>query len=125
MFLGFLFLKDNNNDKLDLESDQKNLNSFFQGFMISILNPKILIWFAAIYSQFIQIESTIFTSTILILTASVIDGAWYVIVAFAVTSYGLKDFFLQKRNKIQKISGVVLIFIAILLLYKLIKTNFL
>ena len=93
--------------------------------MISILNPKILIWFAAIYSQFIQIESTIFTSTILILTASVIDGAWYVIVAFAVTSYGLKDFFLQKRNKIQKISGVVLIFIAILLLYKLIKTNFL
>ena len=125
IFLGFLFLKDNNNDKLDLESDQKNLNSFFQGFMISILNPKILIWFAAIYSQFIQIESTIFTSTILILTASVIDGAWYVIVAFAVTSYGLKDFFLQKRNKIQKISGVVLIFIAILLLYKLIKTNFL
>ena len=125
IFLGFLFLKDNNNDKLDLESDQKNLNSFFQGFMISILNPKILIWFAAIYSQFIQIESTIFTSTILILTASVIDGAWYVIVAFVVTSYGLKDFFLQKRNKIQKISGVVLIFIAILLLYKLIKTNFL
>ena len=31
-----------------------------QGFAISILNPKILIWFAAIFSQFIEISSTNF-----------------------------------------------------------------
>jgi len=123
LILGFLFLRDKV-DELNFESEQNNLNSFVQGFMIAILNPKILIWFAAIYSQFIQIESTIFTNAILVLTASVIDGAWYIIVSIIVTGYGLKDFFQKKRMQIQKISGIVLICIAILLIYNLFKANF-
>ena len=59
LVLGILFLRDTG-QKLSIQDKQKSVNSFMQGFAISILNPKILIWFAAIFSQFIEISSTNF-----------------------------------------------------------------
>ena len=57
LILGIMFLR-NSGQKLSIEDDQNSINSFMQGFAISILNPKILIWFAAIFSQFIEVSST-------------------------------------------------------------------
>ena len=43
-------------EKLDVEKKdiKQNTVSFLQGFSISILNPKIFIWFIAVYSQFMS-----------------------------------------------------------------------
>ena len=103
-------------EELNIENNQNKLNSFLQGFSISILNPKILIWFSAVFSQFVRSDSTFFTNSILVITASAIDCIWYVVVALIVTSYGLKDFFQKRINAIQKISGTVLVLISILLI---------
>ena len=103
------------NEELKIENNQKKFNSFLQGFSISILNPKILIWFSAVFSQFVKNESTFLTNSILVITASAIDCIWYILVALIVTSYGLKDFFQKRINTIQKISGSVLVIISILL----------
>ena len=35
-----------------IEEEQRQFNSFLQGFVIAVINPKILIWFTAIYSQY-------------------------------------------------------------------------
>ena len=109
----FIFQK---NEKIKIDNSQNNLNSFLQGFSISILNPKILIWFSAVFSQFVRSDSTFLTNSILIITASAIDCIWYILVALIVTSYGLKDFFQKRINAIQKISGTVLVIISILLI---------
>ena len=109
----FIFQK---NEKIDFNVSQNKLNSFLQGFSISILNPKILIWFSAVFSQFVKNESTFLTNSILVITASAIDCIWYILVALIVTSYGLKDFFQKRINAIQKISGTVLVTISILLI---------
>ncbi len=118
LLLGILFILDKSNE-LKIEEQQKSINSFIQGFAIAIFNPKILIWFAAIYSQFIILDSSILTNTILVLTATLIDSIWYIIVAFVVTGYGFKEFFQKRKIIIQKISGYVLILISILLIYNL------
>ena len=112
---GILFIIQKN-EQLIIENNQNKLNSFFQGFSISILNPKILIWFSAVFSQFVRSDSTFLTNSILVITASVIDCIWYIIVALIVTSYGLKDFFQKRINAIQKISGSLLVLIEILLI---------
>ena len=104
-----------------VEEHQHQLNSFLQGFVIAIINPKILIWFAAIYSQFINIDASIMFNTILVLTASIIDALWYIFVSLLVTGYGLKNFLLERKKMIQKITGSVLILIALSLLYKIIS----
>ena len=112
---GILFIVQKN-EKIDYNVSQNKLNSFLQGFSISILNPKILIWFSAVFSQFVKNESTFLTNSILVITASAIDCIWYILVALIVTSYGLKDFFQKRINAIQKISGIVLVIISILLI---------
>jgi len=117
LILGILFLR-NSQEKLSIDNDQKKLNSFFQGFAISILNPKILIWFAAIFSQFIDVSSTNMTKIIMVLMASSIDGLWYIIVTIIVTGFGLKQLLENNSKTIQNISGIVLIFISLIILYR-------
>ena len=117
LILGILFIK-NSDKKLLIENDQKSLNSFFQGFAISILNPKILIWFAVIFSQFIEVSSTILTKFMMVFIASSIDGIWYIIVTIIVTGFGLKQFLENNTKTIQNISGYVLIFVSVFILYR-------
>tara|TARA_B100001167_G_scaffold164316_1_gene112667 strand:- start:218 stop:781 length:564 start_codon:yes stop_codon:yes gene_type:complete len=116
--LGIMFIIDRSTG-LQIEETQKNHNSFFQGLIIAIINPKILIWFTAIFSNFITINSSTITNFILVITPTMIDGIWYVIVAIIVTSYGLKEFFQEKKIAIQKISGSLLIIISLSLLINL------
>lgn len=123
LILGILFLRDTAHN-LSLENEQKNVNSFMQGFAISILNPKILIWFAAIFSQFIEISSTNFVKLVMVLIALSIDGLWYIILTIVVTGFGLKQFLEHNTNIIQKISGVVLISISIIILHKTLSPYF-
>ena len=117
LILGIMFLR-NSEQKLSIEDDQKNINSFMQGFAISILNPKILIWFAAIFSQFIEVSSTSFTKLMMVFIASSIDGIWYIIVTIIVTGFGLKQFLENNTKTIQNISGYVLIFVSVFILYR-------
>ena len=111
----------NSGEKLSIDDGQKKLNSFIQGFAISILNPKILIWFTAIFSQFIDVSSTSMIKFTMVFLASSIDGIWYIIVTIFVTGFGLKQFLENNTKTIQNISGIVLIFISLIILYKMLS----
>ena len=115
LYFGIQFILQKSNEII-IDDNQKNINSFIQGFSISILNPKILIWFAAIFSQFVSVNGTFTSNSILVLTASIIDCIWYVIVALVVTSYGLNNFFQKRIDIIQKVSGFTLVLIGIILI---------
>ena len=109
------------NDKL--EFDGKNISSgftsFVQGLSISLLNPKIFIWFVAIYSQFMSVDNDMIFNTILILTAGIIDTIWYVILTLLVTTNIALDFIKDKSVSLQKFVGSVFIIIGTLLLIEL------
>ena len=106
-----------------LEFDGKNINSgftsFLQGLSISLLNPKIFIWFVAIYSQFMSVDNDMIFNTILILTASIIDAIWYVILTLLVTTNIALDFIKDKSVLLQKFVGSVFIIIGALILIEL------
>ena len=120
VILGLIFILKKNNEK-QIETSQIHSSSFAQGFIIAIINPKILIWFTAIYSQFIDINASFFNKTILVLTPSIIDTVWYSLVAILVTGYGLKEILNKNKFVIQKIIGILLILIAFSLIYSLIR----
>ena len=120
IILGLIFILKKNNEK-QIETYQIHSSSFSQGFIIAIINPKILIWFTAIYSQFIDINATFFNKTILVLTPSIIDAIWYSLVSILVTGYGLKEILNKNKFMIQKIIGILLILIALSLIYSLIN----
>ena len=116
--LGFISIFKSGNTA-NINQSTVHTNSFIQGFLIAILNPKILIWFTAIYSHFIRAEADYFEKTVLVSTAALIDALWYSLVSILVTGYGLKNFFEIHESKIQKLMGTLLIIIAIVLLYKI------
>ncbi|MDC1296614.1 LysE family translocator [Alphaproteobacteria bacterium] len=120
-FLGLTFIFQKKTEEEKINDVQNQLNSFMQGFLVAIINPKILIWFTAIYSQFLSIEANIFFNLTLILTASIIDAIWYIIVSFAITGYGIKSFLISRKNIIQKITGSILLIISVGLLYNIIN----
>ena len=64
IILGLIFVFKKNNEN-QIETFEINSSSFAQGFIIAIINPKILIWFTAIYSQFIDINASLLNKTIL------------------------------------------------------------
>ena len=95
------------------------LRSFLQGLSISILNPKIFIWFIAIYSQFMSLNNGYFFNISLVLIASIVDALWYLLLVNLVTSHTILELIKNKSYLIQKIVGILFIIISIILLIDL------
>ncbi len=110
-------------DKNKLNFEKKNLSggftSFLQGVSISLLNPKIFIWFVAIYSQFMSLENDKVFNITLILTAGIVDAAWYFILTLLVTSKIALEFFKNKNILLKKFVGSIFIIIGALLFLEL------
>ena len=69
IFLIFIGVKSIFNKKrlsLEKKDIKENTISFLQGFSISILNPKILVWFIAIYSQFMSTDNELILNIYLV-----------------------------------------------------------
>ena len=110
-----------NKEKLNLEKKniKENTISFFQGFSISILNPKILVWFIAIYSQFMSTDNELIFNIYLVSIAGIIDMCWYITLSLAVTTNAALSFFQSKITLIQKIQGFLFIALGLGLLSNL------
>jgi len=84
-----------------------------EGFLISLLNPKIAIFFIALFSQFIGLESDIQSKFIIVSTPFIVDGLWYTFIAFILSMSGIFDKLQHHAVFIDRLSGVVLIALAI------------
>ena len=92
-----------------------NFQSFFEGFSLAILNPKVLIWFIAIYSQFMSPNNELIFNFILIITAGFVDMSWYCLLVFFVVTVGLLPLINDKILIIQRVIGLIFIIIGLVL----------
>ena len=119
IFLIFIGMKSIlNKEKLNLEKKdvKEKTISFLQGFSISILNPKILVWFIAIYSQFMSVNNELIFNIYLVLIAGIVDAFWYIFLTLAVTTASALTFFQTKILLIKKIPGFLFVAIGLVLL---------
>ena len=122
IFLIFIGIKSIlNKEKLNLEKKdvKEKTISFLQGFSISILNPKILVWFIAIYSQFMSVNNDLVFNIYLVSIAGIIDALWYIFLTLAVTTASALTFFQTKILLIKKIQGFLFVTIGLALLFDL------
>ena len=96
---------------------------FFEGFMIAFFNPKILVFFVAIFAQFINNKIGNFDRMVIAVLAGVIDTIWYVSVALVLAETSLIDKIRINGNLIDRIIGIILILIAISLIIKTLGLN--
>ena len=125
MFLIYLGLKAiTNKEKVNFENKELSgrATSFFQGLSIAILNPKILVWFVAIYSQFMSKSNDFLFNTYLVLIAGVIDTCWYILLTIMATSDVALRYLKSKSDILQKLLGFIFIIIGMVLILDLYLT---
>lgn len=86
------------------------------GFLVVFLNPKVAVFFIALFSQVIGSETTLLEKAAYTATALFIDMGWYVIVAWSFSNPRWLGSLQQNRVWLERIFGVVLITLAIRLL---------
>lgn len=83
-----------------------------EGAAISLLNPKLAIFFIALFSQFVSPDATLSDQLIMTATAALIDGLWYSIMVFLL-SHGPVLKTLQHRSQlVNRLTGGILIVLA-------------
>ncbi len=120
-YLGFQAIFSNPKMNFEKNAIKFGVKSFLEGFAISILNPKILIWFLAIYSQFMSASNDYILNISLILIASSVDALWYIILVKLVTAKGVLEKLKSKLQLIQKLIGYLFITISIFLIIGLLR----
>ncbi|SEQ73458.1 Threonine/homoserine/homoserine lactone efflux protein [Amphritea atlantica] len=88
------------------------LKAGIEGATISVLNPKLAIFFIALFSQFVSPDATIADQMIMTATATLVDGLWYSVVTL-VLSHGPILKTLQNRSQlVNRLTGGILIALA-------------
>ncbi|MDB4234468.1 LysE family translocator [Alphaproteobacteria bacterium] len=120
-YIGIISILKNQEKISNKRNLDENRSAFVEGFAIAILNPKIFIFFTAIYSQFLSLDNNIVLNFTLVSTAMIVDMIWYIILTILVTVLGLKNFFYRRIFLIRKIVGLLFILISVVLMINLLK----
>lgn len=83
------------------------------GLMISLLNPKLMVFFLALFSQFVSPDMPWTASLVMVLTATLIDGSWYCLVALLLSRKGYLDRLKKHALSIDRITGTILLVLAL------------
>ena len=87
------------------------------GLLIALVNPKIIIFFSALFSQFVDASSQLWEKTLLALIAGTVDMLWYMLIAVVISNSSSNETGLNVYRKygqwLDKLFAVVLLVIAI------------
>lgn len=114
-YLGFNALRSKGGIAAKLESGKSVsvFQSAKEGFLISILSPKIALFFAALFSPFVADVHQVSGKMMMVATPWLVDGFWYTLITFLLSNARLLETLRSKAMWIDRFSGVVLITLAI------------
>lgn len=113
-WLGFKALRSKGSGQFEQENAQSSyFAALVDGAMISLLNPKLAIFFIALFSQFISAEQLISDKMIMVTTVTLIDLVWFMSVAAILSQPRVIKALREKSKTMDKISGVVMIGLAL------------
>ncbi|MDP2572105.1 LysE family transporter [Vibrio penaeicida] len=114
-YLGFNALRSKGGVAARLEAGERVsvFSSAREGFLISILSPKIALFFIALFSQFVVLGNELMNQVLIVATPLIVDGLWYTLITLLLSMPLVIDKIREKAVLIDRISGVILIGLAI------------
>ena len=114
MWMGIKALRSNGAGPMNVEQVSAPISAAARdGLMVSLLNPKLAFFFIALFSQFVSAQLVVTDKLIMTGNASVIDAVWYIIIAMALSHSKVLDKLQKRSATIDKISGAILIALAL------------
>ncbi len=89
------------------------LNALRDGLAISLLNPKLAIFFIALFSQFVSANQSRTEQWLMMGTAAVIDALWYCLVAVILSHSRFIGTLQRQSVTLERISGLIFIALAL------------
>ena len=117
-FLVYLGVKSLLSQKSDISVTGKNqsmgpkVNGWRDGFLIAFLNPKLAIFFLALFSQFVNENATWQQNLIMTATVGFIDTTWYCLVTFGISRGNIINQLKTHSHIVDRVAGSFLIFLA-------------
>tara|TARA_B100000886_G_scaffold151439_1_gene102996 strand:+ start:1531 stop:2151 length:621 start_codon:yes stop_codon:yes gene_type:complete len=112
-YLGVQSLRNINEIDFEDTSIKSGATSFAQGFIISILNPKIFVWFVAIYSQFMSTDNDLTLNAALVITAGIVDTLWYILLVYLVTTGMMFKLIKSNYRFIHRFIGILFVILSV------------
>jgi threonine/homoserine/homoserine lactone efflux protein len=119
MYLGVRSLLNNEAEMPTFENGDSaiaNYRAAREGLLIALSNPKIAIFFAALFSQFIQPQAPLMKQVAIAVTAAVIDALWYALVSVLVSRAAIVVSHITLLNRV---FGAILVALSLAVFWSL------
>ena len=93
--------------------------NFGPGFLIVFLNPKIALFFLAIFTQFLGDASSFQEKAIMVSTATIVDTSWYIFLTFILALPKFRNFLQSRARRFEFVLGCFFIVLCLLLGHKI------
>ena len=113
-----------NSDKQKFQISNTLFGNFGSGFLIVFLNPKIALFFLAIFAQFVGDASSFQDKAMMVSTATFIDTSWYIFLTFIISLPKFRKFLQSRARLFEFTLGCFFIVLCLLLGHKIL-TEFL
>ena len=101
------------------DKTEQRARAGWEGLFIALSNPKIAVFFAALFSQFIQPQSTLMEKLIIAATAALIDALWYALVAISLSRTTVTQRFQRHASLLNKVFGAILVVLSLTVFWSL------
>ncbi|WP_106477720.1 LysE family translocator [Phytohalomonas tamaricis] len=82
------------------------------GLLVALGNPKLILFFVALLSQFVETDMTWLGKALIVSTAMIIDGAWYMLVVILLSQTRVLDLLRTQAVWLDRIMGILLLALA-------------
>ncbi len=87
--------------------------AFVQGLVTNVLNPKALVFFTAVLSQFLGADMTVSTKIFYGLISVGIEGVWFTFVAVVLTHPAIRQKFIKFIHWIDGVFGGLIVYLGV------------
>jgi threonine/homoserine/homoserine lactone efflux protein len=122
MFRSSFALSDSDQQKFQITNTL--FGNFGSGFLIVFLNPKIALFFLAIFTQFLGDASSFQEKAIMVSTATTIDTSWYIFLTFIIALPKFRKFLQLRARSFEFVLGCFFIILCLLLGHKILVEIF-
>jgi threonine/homoserine/homoserine lactone efflux protein len=123
MAIKLLFAPINKTAEIAVAMRSSPLKAARDGFLIALINPKILLFFTALFSQFVHADSEPWEKMVLTLIAGGVDALWYVLVALLISQTDALVAFQKNSWWLDKIFSLLLFCLAFYFIMEISQTT--
>ncbi len=113
MALNLLFAPARQSPELLVAMSRSNWMAARDGFLIALVNPKIILFFSALFSQFVSVASATSDKLLMALIAGSVDTVWYMLVALVVAQSAMLERYQRSGRWLSQIFGLLLLLIVV------------